>query len=172
MLMVPFRASTLQEPRHGSISSLPLSLQHEIALSHDATDIHVMPSGIIVILNRRLTKGYAPLTKTADLLASKEPGLRLGGDTLAMFSTDKDGQLVVEGHVELGCYQPREIFDISVGKDSEAVLISCGGRDGKYGGMRRVAFSRGGNGHRGDLYGNLVEAWDTDFSIAGIAPLA
>ena len=164
IMAVPFRSSTFQPPRHGAISTLPTR-------AHDATDIRLMPSGMVIVLNRGLTSKYAPLAKTADLLASSEPGVGLGGDTIAIFSSGKDGQLVVEGHVELGCYQLREILDISVSKEAEAVLVSCNGRDGKHGGSRKVAFSRAGSRHRGDVYGSVVAAWDTGISFMGIAPL-
>jgi hypothetical protein len=48
------------------------------------------------------------------------------GDTIAMFALS-DGALSEQGHIQLPCYQPREIVELGSGR----MGVTCVGGDGK-----------------------------------------
>ena len=159
ILSVPFHSS-LGDPSYPSVSTLPPSLS-SLDGKMDASDIHVLPSGLIVTLNRQISPPF-PSLQLGEL--SRAP---LGGDTLAMFTPHEGGGLVSQGHVELGCYQPREILDVSV-DGAEAVMITCVGGNGQHPGVRRVEFGR--DELEGLPLGRVTHFWETDSAVMGIAP--
>lgn len=101
----------LLNPIEPSASTLPSFFRYSSS-SFALSDIHLVGSTVYV-LNRLVVPPFGG-----------------EGDTIALF-TLQDGALREKGHIQLPCYQPREIAELGKGRWG----ITCVGGDGKGGGV-------------------------------------
>jgi hypothetical protein len=101
----------LLNPSEPSSPTLP-SLFKYSSSSFALSDIHLVESTVYV-LNRLVLPPYGG-----------------EGDTIALF-TLTEGSLQEKGHIQLPCYQPREMAELGKGR----MGVTCVGGDGKMGGV-------------------------------------
>lgn len=127
-------------PAASSQSSLTLAarLHHrtkeQIERTFASSDV-LLHGRTLLVANRQVIGPYSPL---ADGLSGDSP---VGGDTLAVFHAVRTGKgdkqstgLNLIGHIELGCWQPREMA-ILAGPERDFVAVTCNGAKGAGGGV-------------------------------------
>lgn len=156
ILPVPFSPVNHLLPQwHAAANTLPRTLRAE-AGGQDVGDIKILSSGTVVAANRRIAPPFPTIS-------SEVHGV--GGDTLVLMEHG-DGALHVRGHVEIGCWQPRELLPLPlVQKGLEQVLVTCHGAEGKGGGVRLVEVID----QRGTKQGRVSRAWETSASVMGVS---
>ena len=101
----------LLNPTEPSSHTLPTVLRYSSS-SFALSDIHLVGS-MVYVLNRLVVSPFGG-----------------DGDTISLF-TLQNGALREEGHIQLPCYQPREIAELGKGRFG----VTCVGGDGKGGGL-------------------------------------
>ena len=135
------------KPVGPAVTTIPIALQNEPNVTLDVGDIKVLPSSIIIAANRRIAPPFAHIDAIGLAEEIGDGDRSLGGDTLVLMRHDPHG-MAVQGHVELGCYQPRELLPLVQrtatygGAREDEVLVSCHGANGRYGGARLVSVNQ------------------------------
>ena len=175
VLAVPFDdLGAIGQPLGSAVMTLPVALQTEPEDKLDVGDIKALPSGILIAANRRIAPPFAHIDTIGLNGKIGNRDQSLGGDTLAIMRHDAGG-LSIQGHVELGCYQPRELLPLVQrtagfgGSEEEEILVSCHGGNSRYGGARLVSIEQvSGVGS----VAQVRRAWSADTAYMGMAWIA
>ncbi|WVQ83802.1 hypothetical protein IAT38_005946 [Cryptococcus sp. DSM 104549] len=121
------------DPPSSSSSTLPSGLRQSPSFA--LSDIHLLSRTTLLTLNRRVLPPYPPPSHPASI----------GGDTLAPFHFGPaELELHARGHIELGCWQPREIVRLGGGKRGGGMVgVSCVGAEGDGAGLVVLDAERG-----------------------------